>query len=361
MSSTILVTGGAGFIGANFLNASVPARPDLRFVNADKLTYAANLASLSALAQAPNYELAVVDICDADAVDQLFARVQPRVVLHFAAESHVDRSIHAPLLFAHTNVLGTLNLLQSFRAHCADREGARFHHVSSDEVYGALDDGDPAFSEGSPYDPSSPYSASKAASDHFVRAYSRTYGVPITISNCSNNYGPYQFPEKLIPLTILSALERKPIPIYGRGENVRDWLYVADHCAAIWAVLERGRAGETYNVGGRVELRNLDTVRAVCAAVGEQTGAAGAELEQLITFVEDRPGHDRRYAIDPGKLERECGWTARESFATGLHETVRFYLENTAWVAAVRSGEYRTWLDAQYGARLRKAAPGGGS
>ena len=353
MASTILVTGGAGFIGANFLNRSLPARPDLHFVNVDKLSYAANLASLQPISGAPNHELCVLDICDLDALDGLFARVRPRIVVHFAAESHVDRGIRAPLLFAQTNVIGTLNLLECFRVHCADLDGALFHHVSTDEVYGALGD-DGRFVEDTPYDPSSPYSASKAASDHFVRAYGRTYGLPIKITNCSNNYGPYQFPEKLIPLTILNALERQPLPVYGDGLQVRDWLYVGDHCEAIWAVIERGRVGETYNVGGRCELRNIDAVRAVCAAVAEQTGTRCAELEQLITFVADRPGHDRRYAIDAGKLERECGWTPRQTFASGLHETVRFYREQREWVAGVRSGEYRRWIDSQYGERSRK-------
>jgi dTDP-glucose 4,6-dehydratase len=355
--TSILVTGGAGFIGANFLNTFVPARPDLHFVNLDKLSYAANLASLRAIEDAPNYELCVVDICEGDAVDELLRRVRPRVVVHFAAESHVDRSIHAPLLFAHTNVIGTLNLLQSFRAHCADRDGALFHHVSTDEVYGSLGD-DGLFVEDTAYDPSSPYSASKAASDHFVRAYGRTYGLPIKITNCSNNYGPYQFPEKLVPLMILNALERKPLPVYGAGLNVRDWLYVGDHCQAIWAVIERGRVGETYNIGGRAELRNIDTVRAICAAVADQTGCSREELEQLITFVADRPGHDLRYAIDASKLERECGWAPRETFASGLQQTVRFYREQRDWVAAVSSGANRAWMETNYGARVAKAPAG---
>jgi dTDP-glucose 4,6-dehydratase len=346
---TILVTGGAGFIGANFLNASVPRRTDLRFVNADALTYAGNLTSLRGLDGSANYVFERLDIADADAVDALFARYTPRLVVHFAAESHVDRSIAAPDAFVRTNVTGTLSLLNAFRAHSAGLAGALFHHVSTDEVYGSLGPTG-RFTESTAYDPSSPYSASKAASDHLVRAYSRTYGLPIKLTNCSNNYGPYQFPEKLIPLMITNALTRKPLPVYGQGLNVRDWLFVEDHCDAIWAVIERGRVGQTYNVGGGSEQRNLDVVEQVCGLVAEETGAQLSELRDLITYVRDRPGHDLRYAIDDSKLRKECGFAPKETFATGLRRTVRWYLENSSWTESVRSGEYRRWMDAHYGA-----------
>ena len=345
---TILVTGGAGFIGANFLNLMVPRFPEHRFVNIDALTYAANPLSVE-VADRPNYGFERIDITERTAVEELFARVQPDLVVHFAAESHVDRSIHAPQAFVTTNVVGTLNLLEAFRA-LPDAHGRLFHHVSTDEVYGSLGP-EGLFTEASPYDPSSPYSASKAASDHLVRAYHRTYGLPVKITNCSNNYGPYQFPEKLIPLMILNALERKPLPVYGRGENVRDWLYVEDHCEAIWRVIEHGRPGATYNVGGRSELRNIDVVHAVCEAVAEAPGSDPLERRALVTFVPDRPGHDLRYAIDPGRIERECGFVPRETFATGLRRTVRFYLEKETWVAAVRTGEYRAWLERNYSER----------
>ncbi len=345
----IIVTGGAGFIGSNFLNLLVPRHPEHHFVNLDKLTYAANLSSLAAIADAPNYELARVDIADRAAVRDLFARVRPNLVVHFAAESHVDRSIYAPDTFVETNITGTFNLLEEFRARPRD-ETMLFHHVSTDEVYGSLGE-DGVFVETSPYDPSSPYSASKAASDHLVRAYHRTYGVPVKITNCSNNYGPYQFPEKLIPLMILNALEGKPLPVYGRGENVRDWLYVSDHCEAIWAVVHKGGVGQTYNIGGRSERRNLDVVHTICDLVAAETGRAAAAIRDLVTFVTDRPGHDLRYAIDPSKVERECGFAPRESFETGLRKTVRFYLEHEDWVRDVRSGDYRAWIDKHYAGR----------
>jgi dTDP-glucose 4,6-dehydratase len=345
----IIVTGGAGFIGSNFLNLLVPRHPEHHFVNLDKLTYAANLSSLAAIADVPNYELARVDIADRDAVRELFARVRPNLIVHFAAESHVDRSIYAPDAFVETNITGTFNLLEAFRARPRD-EATLFHHVSTDEVYGSLGQ-DGAFLETSPYDPSSPYSASKAASDHLVRAYHRTYGVPVKITNCSNNYGPYQFPEKLIPLMILNALEGKPLPVYGRGENVRDWLYVTDHCEAIWAVIHKGGVGQTYNVGGRSERRNLDVVHTICDLVAAETGRPAASVRDLLTFVTDRPGHDLRYAIDPSKVERECGFAPRETFETGLRKTVRFYLEHEDWVRDVRSGDYRAWIDKHYAGR----------
>jgi dTDP-glucose 4,6-dehydratase len=348
----ILVTGGAGFIGANFLDLSVRRFPQCTFVNVDKLTYAANLASLEGVSSAANYALERVDIADAAAVDDVFARHRPDLVFHFAAESHVDRSILGPRVFLRSNVDGTLNLLEAARRHF--RPGAVFHHVSTDEVFGSLGETG-RFTEETRYDPSSPYSASKAASDHLVRAWSRTYALPVKITNCSNNYGPRQFPEKLIPLMILNALERKPLPVYGEGRNVRDWLYVGDHCEAIWAVTERGRLGETYNVGGQNELRNLDVVRRICQVVAEETGVSADELVRLITFVADRPGHDLRYAIDASKIRRECGWAPKETFDTGLRKTVRWYLENPAWVDGVRTGAYREWLDANYARRSEDA------
>ena len=345
----IVVTGGGGFIGSNFLNLLVPRHPEHHFINIDKLTYAANLSNLEPIRGATNYAFERVDIADRAAVSELFARIRPDVVVHFAAESHVDRSIHAPHEFVETNITGTFNLLDAFRA-LPKQDGRLFHHVSTDEVYGSLG-ATGAFTEESPYDPSSPYSASKAASDHLVRAYSRTYGLPVKITNCSNNYGPYQFPEKLIPLTILNALEGKPLPVYGRGENVRDWLFVSDHCEAIWAVMERGRLGETYNVGGRSERRNIDVVREICRLVATETGRSSDDVLGLITFVEDRPGHDLRYAIDPAKIERDCDFAPRESFESGLRKTVRFYLENPQWVKDVRTGEYRAWIEKNYAGR----------
>lgn len=344
----IIVTGRAGFIGANFLNLMVPRFPEHRFVNIDALTYAANLLSIQ-VADRPNYAFERVDITDREAVDDVFARVEPDLVVHFAAESHVDRSIHAPQTFVQTNVVGTLNLLEAFRA-LPDVARRMFHHVSTDEVYGSLGP-DGWFTESTAYDPSSPYSASKAASDHLVRAYHRTYGLPVRITNCSNNYGPYQFPEKLIPLMILNAVEGRPLPVYGRGENVRDWLFVEDHCEAIWLVVERGRVGATYNIGARNERRNIDVVHAICDIVADETGRSAAELRDLITFVPDRPGHDLRYAIDPRLVEEECGFAPRETFESGLRRTVRFYLENRAWVDSVRTGEYRSWIERNYSER----------
>ena len=329
----IIVTGGAGFIGANFLNLMVPRFPEHRFVNIDALTYEENLLSIQ-VADRPNYAFERVDITDREAVDDVFARVEPDLVVHFAAESHVDRSIHAPKTFVQTNVVGTLNLLEAFRA-LPDVARRMFHHVSTDEVYGSLGP-DGWFTESTAYDPSSPYSASKAASDHLVRAYHRTYGLPVRITNCSNNYGPYQFPEKLIPLMILNAVEGRPLPVYGRGENVRDWLFVEDHCEAIWLVIERGRVGATYNIGARNERRNIDVVHAICDIVADETGRSAAEL---------------RYAIDPRLVEEECGFAPRETFESGLRRTVRFYLENRAWVDSVRTGEYRSWIERNYSER----------
>jgi dTDP-glucose 4,6-dehydratase len=345
----VLVTGGAGFIGSNFLNLSVPRYPDRRFVNVDHLGYAANLGNVAATAKLPNYVFARADITDADAVDRLFTEHRPELVVHFAAESHVDRSIVGPRAFVRTNIEGTFNLLEACRKHWPKGHGL-FHHVSTDEVYGSLG-ATGAFTETTPYDPSSPYSASKAASDHLVRAYARTYGLPAKITNCSNNYGPYQFPEKLIPLTILNALDRKPLPVYGQGHNVRDWLFVEDHCEAIWAVIDRGAPGRTYNVGGNSEVRNIDVVHHICRLLAEETGAREDELRSLITFVTDRPGHDLRYAIDATRLRTELGWTPSETFETGLRKTVRWYLASKAWIEEVRSGEYRKWIDTNYGSR----------
>ena len=344
---TVLVTGGAGFIGANFLNLSVPRHPDWRFVNVDKLTYAGNLANLRAIEHRDNYVLQHADIAEREQVEDAFARHKPDLVVHFAAESHVDRSIVEPDAFMRTNIDGTFVLLEAFKRHCAARTGALFHHVSTDEVYGSLGETG-LFTESTAYDPSSPYSASKAAADHLVRAYARTYGLPVKVTNCSNNYGPYQFPEKLIPLMIMNAVERKPLPVYGQGLNVRDWLFVEDHCEAIWAVIERGKLGATYNVGGSSEQRNLDVVQRICRLVAEETGCSLDELQRLITYVQDRPGHDLRYAIDASKLTRECGFSPKETFDTGLRRTVRWYLDHRDWVDGVRTGEYRRWISAQY-------------
>jgi dTDP-glucose 4,6-dehydratase len=345
----VLVTGGAGFIGGNFLLSSVPSYPQHSFVNVDKLTYAANLGNLRALDGAANYVFERADIAEQGAIPSIFEKYRPELVVHFAAESHVDRSIHGPREFIRTNVEGTFNLLEACRT-LWPRGSGLFHHVSTDEVYGSCDDGG-VFTEESPYRPSNPYAASKAASDHLVRAYGRTYELPFKISNCSNNYGPHQFPEKLIPLMISNALERRPLPVYGRGTNVRDWLYVTDHCEAIWSVITRGRPFETYNVGGGCELRNIDLVEQLCRVLAAETGTAPEQLLELIQFVEDRPGHDQRYALDASKLERECGFSPSESFESGLRKTVRWYLNHPEWLASVRTGEYRRWLDQNYAGR----------
>ncbi len=350
----ILVTGGAGFIGSNFVlewlrHAGEPV------VNLDALTYAGNLANLASLKGDARHEFVRGDIGDRALVDSLLAKHGPRAVVHFAAESHVDRSIHGPGAFVQTNVVGTFALIESVRAYWnglaePQKSSFRFLHVSTDEVYGSLGRDDPAFSETTPYAPNSPYSASKAASDHFVRAYHHTYGLPTLTTNCSNNYGPYQFPEKLIPLTIANALEGKPLPVYGDGQQVRDWLYVTDHCEAIRVALERGRPGETYNIGGNSERANLDVVHTLCDALQALRPREGG-YRGLIKFVADRPGHDRRYAIDARKIAGELGWKPRETFATGLERTVRWYLEHSEWVAQVKSGAYRDWIDTNYGAR----------
>lgn len=350
----IIVTGGAGFIGSNFIHSFLSGT-DEKVVNLDKLTYAGNAANLASLSGKPQYELVVGDIGDRALVRDLLARHRPRAVVNFAAESHVDRSIHGPQSFIETNVVGTFSLLESVREYWDKLDGSagsdfRFLHVSTDEVYGTLLESDPPFAETNRYEPNSPYAASKAASDHLVRAWHHTWGLPVVTSNCSNNYGPYQFPEKLIPLTILNALELKPIPVYGDGLQVRDWLYVEDHCLAVQRVLESGRAGESYNIGGRSEKRNIDVVRTICAELDElRPRSGGASYAELITFVKDRPGHDRRYAIDSRKIESELGWKPVESFETGLRKTVAWYLANSEWVRLVTSGDYRRWLEQQYG------------
>ncbi|MDX9706036.1 MAG: dTDP-glucose 4,6-dehydratase [Azospira sp.] len=352
---TILVTGGAGFIGANFVLDWL-ARSDEAIINLDRLTYAGNLENLRSLRNDPRHVFVHGDIGDRDLVASLLAQHRPRAVLNFAAESHVDRSIHGPGEFIQTNIVGTFNLLECVRAHHAalpeaERSAFRFLHVSTDEVYGSLEPGDPAFTESNPYQPNSPYSASKAASDHLVRAYHHTYGLPVLTTNCSNNYGPYQFPEKLIPLMIHNALTGKPLPIYGDGRQIRDWLYVGDHCAAIRRVLERGRIGEVYNVGGWNEMPNIDIVHTLCKLLDAARPKAAGSYRDQITYVTDRPGHDRRYAIDARKIERELDWRPAETFATGIEKTVRWYLDNADWVTDVTSGAYRQWTDLNYGAR----------
>ncbi|HXG19926.1 MAG TPA: dTDP-glucose 4,6-dehydratase [Methylomirabilota bacterium] len=354
----ILVTGGAGFIGSNFLHLLVPRCPEHTFINLDKLTYAANLASVQEAARCPNYVFVQADIADAQTVLAVFQRYQPDMVVHFAAESHVDRSILGPTEFIQTNIVGTFNLLEACRATWTPITRGLFHHVSTDEVFGSLGAAG-LFTEETRYDPSSPYSASKAASDHLVRAYHRTFGVPVKITNCSNNYGPRQFPEKLVPLMILNALEGRPLPVYGDGRNVRDWLYVEDHCEAIWTVIHKGRVGETYNIGGDCQKTNLEVVRTLCRVLAEETGRAVEEFEKLITFVPDRPGHDLRYAIDTTRIRTELSWTPKENFVSGLRKTVRWYRANQAWIEEVRTGEYRRWLSVNYETRGQQSGASG--
>ena len=346
----ILVTGGAGFIGANFVLDWLAATGE-PVVNLDLLTYAGNLGNLKSLVGDARHEFVRGDIGDGALVPALLAKHRPRAIVNFAAETHVDRSIHGPAAFIQTNVVGTFGLLDATRAWWmalpdAERESFRFVHVSTDEVYGSLSPSDPAFSETTPYAPNSPYSASKAAADHLVRAYHHTYGLPTLTTNCSNNYGPRQFPEKLIPLMIVNALAGRPLPVYGDGRNVRDWLYVGDHCSAIRAVMERGRPGETYNIGGNAEMQNLEVVRTLCALLAQE--APGRDYAAQIAFVKDRPGHDRRYAIDSGKLIRETGWAPVETFESGMRRTVRWYLDNTDWLRAVTSKDYQQWISLNY-------------
>jgi len=354
---TILVTGGAGFIGANFVHDYLAASDSRTVINLDKLTYAGNLENLAEYKNNPKHIFVHGDMGDRVLVQDLLAEHKPSAIVNFAAESHVDRSIHGPDDFIQTNVVSTFHLLEEVRNYWAglDNQGKqafRFLHISTDEVYGSLAADDPAFSESNPYAPNSPYSASKAASDHLVRAYHHTYGLPTLTTNCSNNYGPYQFPEKLIPLIIVNALNGEAIPIYGDGKNIRDWLYVGDHCSAIRAVLEKGELGEVYNIGGNFEKTNLEIVHTVCAILDElRPESAFFPHNSLITFVNDRPGHDRRYAIDARKIEREIGWTPAETFDSGIRKTVGWYLENIAWVESITSGAYQHWIDENYADR----------
>ena len=351
---SILVTGGAGFIGSNFVHTWLAGSDEL-LVNLDKLTYAGNLGNLQSLAQDTRHVFVHGDIADRELVQALLTQHQPRAVLHFAAESHVDRSIHGPLDFIQTNVVGTCQLLESVRAYWSGlspdvQQSFRFLHVSTDEVYGSLEPQAPAFKETNLYEPNSPYAASKAASDHLVRAWHHTYGLPVLTTNCSNNYGPFHFPEKLIPLVLHNALAGKPLPIYGDGMQIRDWLFVQDHCRAIARVLDAGRPGETYNIGGWNEKPNIEVVRTLCALLDElQPRADGKSYAEQITYVKDRAGHDRRYAIDASKISTELGWRPQETFETGLRKTVQWYLDNQDWVTAVTSGHYRQWVDLQYG------------
>jgi dTDP-glucose 4,6-dehydratase len=352
---SILVTGGAGFIGSNYV-IDCAAALDEELVVLDALTYAGNLENLASLERAGRVVFVHGDICDRALVDRLLATHKPRAIVHLAAESHVDRSIHGPAVFVRTNVEGTFVLLEGARTFWralepAAKEAFRFHHVSTDEVYGSLAPRDPAFTETSPYRPNSPYSSSKAASDHLVRAWHHTYGLPVLITNCSNNYGPFQFPEKLIPLMIVNALAGKRLPVYGDGLQVRDWLYVGDHCRALRVVLERGRPGETYNIGGENEHTNIDIVRTICALLDELRPDPQGSHARLIEHVTDRPGHDRRYAIDARKIERDIGWRPSETFASGIRKTIAWYLEHGDWVARVQSGAYRDWIERHYGDR----------
>ena len=362
MGKNILITGGAGFIGSHVVRLMVTKYPHYQIFNIDALTYAGNLENLKDIEKAANYHFVKADILDAAALKDIFAKHAITDVIHLAAESHVDRSIVSPLDFVYTNVIGTVNLLNTAKecwkedlsyekAHDGSWETKRdhlFYHVSTDEVYGSLGK-EGLFTETTPYDPNSPYSASKAASDHFVRAYGETYHLPIVVSNCSNNYGPYHFPEKLIPLVILNALNSKPLPIYGDGQQIRDWLYVGDHCSAIREVLDKGKLGETYNIGGWNEKANIDVVKTICRILDElKPRADGKSYVEQITFVKDRPGHDRRYAIDASKVERELGWRPAETFDTGIRKTVQWYLDNPIWIEGVVSGSYRDWLQKQY-------------
>ena len=361
MNNCIIVTGGAGFIGSNFANAWVKLGLG-KLINLDKLTYAGNLANLADIEQHANHIFVQGDIGDRALVDDLIKQHQPCAIVNFAAESHVDRSIHAPGEFIQTNIVGTFNLLESTRAYWGslaeeDKACFRFLHVSTDEVYGSLSATDPAFTETKAYEPNSPYSASKAASDHLVRAYYHTYGMPVLTTNCSNNYGPYHFPEKLIPLVIHNALAGKPLPIYGNGQQIRDWLYVGDHCAAVRRVLEAGKVGEVYNIGGWNEKANIDVVKTLCSMLdAAKPRGDGKSYAEQITYVQDRPGHDARYAIDASKIERELGWKPAETFETGIQKTVTWYLAHQDWVNNVTSGEYKNWVNKNYQERGEELA-----
>lgn len=348
MSKTIIITGGAGFIGSAVIRYVIDAHPDVKVINLDKLTYAGNLESLSNVEGNSNYQFEQVDICDATAVERIFSQYHPDAIMHLAAESHVDRSIDGPAEFIQTNIVGTYNLLESARQYWLQlddnkKNAFRFHHVSTDEVYGSLGK-EGMFTETSTYKPNSPYSASKASSDHLVRAWYKTYGLPIVLTNCSNNYGPYQFPEKLIPLVTLNALAGKPLPIYGKGDQIRDWLYVDDHARALYRVLTQGKVGETYNIGGHNELKNIEVVETICAILEELVPSHPAGVKayrDLITYVADRPGHDQRYAIDADKIKQELGWVPEETFATGMKKTIQWYLDNNEWCERVQSGKYQ--------------------
>lgn len=348
VSKTIIITGGAGFIGSHVVRLFVTKYPGYKIINLDALTYAGNLENLRDIEESSNYFFEKVNILDVDALERIFHLHQPDAVIHLAAESHVDRSILSPLDFVYTNVIGTVNLLNTAKHFWKDEmNGKRFYHVSTDEVYGALGDTG-YFTEGTKYDPHSPYSASKASSDHFVRAYHDTYGLPVVVSNCSNNYGPNHFPEKLIPLFINNVIHKKPLPVYGDGLYTRDWLFVKDHAAAIDIVFHKGKAGETYNIGGFNEWRNIDLVKLLCKLMDEKLGRKNGESENLITYVKDRPGHDRRYAIDASKINKELGWKPSVTFEEGLSQTIDWYLENTGWLKHVTSGEYMHYYEEQY-------------
>lgn len=348
----ILVTGGAGFIGSNFINEWIKTSEE-SVINIDKLTYSGNLENLKNIENHKSYKFIQADICDPIALKEIIETHKPRAIIHFAAESHVDRSIHSPIEFIKTNILGTFNLLEVARNYWAaldDNKKAsfRFLHISTDEVYGSLDESAPAFNEEKRYEPNSPYSASKASSDHLVRAYFHTYGLPVLTTNCSNNYGPFQFPEKLIPLIIHNALEGKALPVYGDGSNIRDWLYVLDHCSAICAVLERGVPGEVYNIGGNNEVKNIEVVNYICEILDKQMSKKSGSYKDQITFVKDRPGHDKRYAIDSTKIEKQLNWKASETFETGMKKTVEWYLRNAEWVQHIVSGSYQDWIKKNY-------------
>ena len=349
----VLVTGGAGFIGSAVVRHIIKNTQD-EVLNIDKLTYAGNLESLAEVDQDPKYQFAQIDICDAEALTQAFLTFQPNLIMHLAAESHVDRSIDGPAEFITTNIVGTYTLLEVARKYWTqlneqEKQQFRFHHISTDEVYGDLDGTDDLFTETTSYAPSSPYSASKASSDHLVRAWHRTYNFPVIVTNCSNNYGPYHFPEKLIPLVILNALDGKPLPVYGKGNQIRDWLYVEDHARALYKVVTEGEIGETYNIGGHNEKQNIEVVKTICKILDELKPQANHEAyDKLITFVKDRPGHDLRYAIDASKIANELGWKPRETFETGIRKTVEWYLSHKDWVDHVKNGDYKTWMNKQY-------------